>query len=220
MYIRGYLRASTDEQDVNRARADLENFARHYERDVVSWYAENASGATSQRPELLRLLADARPGDILLVEAVDRLSRLSLNDWKRLRAQIDALGLRVVAIDLPTSHAAMTAAPGDDFTARMLDAINHMMLDVVAAVARKDYEDRRRRQRQGIEKAKQEGKYQGRAKDEALRAKIRALIQSTDADGKAFSIRGVAKTLGCSPSTVKTVKNDMKQEAKNSGSIR
>ena len=215
MYLRGYLRASTDEQDVNRARSDLESFAHHYGRDVVSWYAENASGATSQRPELLRLLADAKPGDILLVEAVDRLSRLSLEDWKALRARIDALGLRVVAVDLPTSHAAMTATPGDDFTARMLDAINHMMLDVLAAVARKDYEDRRRRQRQGIEKAKQEGKYQGRARDEALRAKIRALLASTTAQGQPFSIRGVAKTLGCSPSTVKTVKKEMREAGEN-----
>jgi DNA invertase Pin-like site-specific DNA recombinase len=37
-----------------------------------------------------------------------------------------------------------------------------MMLDMLAAVARKDYEDRRRRQSEGIAKAKKEGKYRGR----------------------------------------------------------
>jgi DNA invertase Pin-like site-specific DNA recombinase len=36
----------------------------------------------------------------------------------------------------------------------MFSAINAMLLDMLAAVARKDYEDRRRRQAQGIEKAK------------------------------------------------------------------
>ena len=34
-----------------------------------------------------------------------------------------------------------------------------MMLDMLAAVARKDYEDRRRRQAQGILKAEAQGKY-------------------------------------------------------------
>ncbi len=34
----------------------------------------------------------------------------------------------------------------------MLAALNSMMLDMLAAVARKDYEDRRRRQAQGVQK--------------------------------------------------------------------
>jgi len=52
----------------------------------------------------------------------------------------------------------MAAGNGDEFTARMFDAINGMMLDMLAAVARKDYGDRRRRQKQGQERAKAEGK--------------------------------------------------------------
>jgi DNA invertase Pin-like site-specific DNA recombinase len=44
----------------------------------------------------------------------------------------------------------------------MFDAINGMMLDMLAAVARKDYEDRRRRQAQGQAKAKAEGLYKRR----------------------------------------------------------
>ena len=55
----------------------------------------------------------------------------------------------------------MATAKADNFTARMFDAINGMMLNVLAAVARKDYEDRRRRQAQGQAKAKAEGRYKG-----------------------------------------------------------
>jgi DNA invertase Pin-like site-specific DNA recombinase len=44
----------------------------------------------------------------------------------------------------------------------MLRAVNGMMLDMLAAIARKDYEDRRRRQKEGVEKARLEGKYAGR----------------------------------------------------------
>ena len=106
---------------------------------VAGFYVENVSGASLARPELFRLLADSRPGDVLLVEQVDRLSRLSDADWKRLRSELDARQIRVVALDLPTSW--MMATQSDEFTARMFGAVNAMMLDVLAAMARKDYED-------------------------------------------------------------------------------
>jgi DNA invertase Pin-like site-specific DNA recombinase len=44
------------------------------------------------RPELFRLLCDAHPGDILLVEQVDRLSRLTAQDWERLKADSVEMG--------------------------------------------------------------------------------------------------------------------------------
>jgi hypothetical protein len=69
-------------------------------------------------------------------------------------------GIRVVALDLPTSWM-MATANRDEFTGRMFEAINSMLLDMLAAVARKDYDDRRRRQAQGQAKAKAEGRYKG-----------------------------------------------------------
>lgn len=83
------------------------------------------------------------------MEAIDRLSPLPQSDWERLRAELEGKGLRIVALDLPTSHAALTGNVADEFTARMLDAVNRMMMDMVAAIARKDYEQRRERQAQG-----------------------------------------------------------------------
>jgi len=56
---------------------------------------------------LVRLLADSHPGDVLLVESIDRLSRLPAEDWSKLKAAIDGKGLRIVALDLPTSHQSM-----------------------------------------------------------------------------------------------------------------
>ncbi|BCH12068.1 hypothetical protein MesoLj131c_63260 [Mesorhizobium sp. 131-3-5] len=47
----------------------------------------------------------------------------------------------------------------------MFDAINGMLLDMLAAIARKDYDDRRRRQALGIAKAKAEGRMKGRPED-------------------------------------------------------
>lgn len=116
------------------------------------------SGAKLARPELFRLLSDARPGDILLVEQVDRLSRLNAADWEHLKGELAARRVRAVVLDLPTSWV-MAITKADEFTARMFDAINGMMLYVLAAVARKVYEDRRSIQAQGQEKAKAAGLY-------------------------------------------------------------
>lgn len=161
MFLRVYLRASTQDQDANRAREDLIEFAEGRGLKVAAFYVENESGASLRRPELFRLLSDCQPGDILLVEQVDRLSRLNAEDWDKLKDEIRSRCVRVVALDLPTSWM-LANADKDDIQARMLDAINGMMLDMLAAFARKDYTDRRRRQAQGIVTAKEAGRYKGR----------------------------------------------------------
>ena len=125
-FIRAHLRASTDEQDAGRARAQVEAFAADRGMQIAAWYVENESGAKLARPELFRLLADAHPGDVLLIEQVDRLSRLSTVDWDRLKAELAARKVRVVALDLPTSWT-MATGKVDDFTARMFEAINGML---------------------------------------------------------------------------------------------
>jgi DNA invertase Pin-like site-specific DNA recombinase len=71
----------------------------------------------------------------------------------------------------------MMAKPDDAFTARMFEALNAMMLDMLAAIARKDYDDRRRRQMQGIAKAKTEGKYRGRPEDKKRNSAIMNMLR-------------------------------------------
>ncbi len=197
MLARSYLRASTDEQDATRARAAVESFAAEHGLNIVGTYVENESGAKLARPELFRLIADSRPGDALLIEQVDRLSRLTAADWEKLRADLDAKQIRVVALDLPTSW--MLAGPADDFTGRMFSALNSMMLDMLAAVARKDYDDRRRRQAEGIAKGKAVGVYRGRPEDSNRLAGIAAML----AGGASWST--IQKATGCSRATIAKV---------------
>lgn len=177
MFVRAYLRASTQEQDASRARSQLETFAQQQGLTIAATYIENESGASLQRPELFRLLLDSKPGDVLLIEQVDRLSRLNASDWEHLRAEIRRIGIRVVAMDLPTSWQLATSA-SDDFTGRMADAINAMLLDMLAAIARKDYDDRRRRQAQGIETAKLAKRYAGRPEDAKRNAAIVDMLKA------------------------------------------
>jgi DNA invertase Pin-like site-specific DNA recombinase len=195
MFIRGYLRASTDEQDATRAKDQLKTFAADRGLHIAAWYVENESGAKLARPELFRLLADSQPGDVLLIEQVDRLSRLTKDDWDRLKTELNVRKVRVVALDLPTSWT-MVTGNGDEFTARMFDAINGMLLDMLAAVARKDYDDRRRRQMQGQAKAKAAGRYKGRPEDAERNESIAAMLKA------GLSYSAVQQATGCSRATV------------------
>ncbi|EKN4692871.1 recombinase family protein [Yersinia ruckeri] len=205
MYIHGYLRASTKEQDALRAKNRMKAFVEEKGFRMASWYTENVSGASLQRPELLRLLDDAAPGDIILIEQVDRLSRLDEDGWQKLKLLIQEKRLVVVSLDLPTSHMALTPNAPDEFTLAMLKAINGMMLDMLAAIARKDYSDRRRRQEEGITKAKAAGKFRGRQADLLLHEKI---IELRIKNGQ--SIRDTARLTSVSERTVIRIVNKAK----------
>ena len=205
MFVRAYLRASTDDQNAQRAKGELNAFAGEYGHRIAAHYVENVSGATLDRPELERLLDDSQPGDILLLEQVDRLTRLKDDDWQRLKRQIEDKGLSVVAKDLPTSYQAFELKGGQDFMRSMLRAINTMMLDMLAAIARKDYEDRRRRQEQGIRQAQKEGKYRGRQADFKRHQRV---VELRDAG---HSLNEVAKLSGYSKATVCRVLADAKE---------
>jgi DNA invertase Pin-like site-specific DNA recombinase len=81
----------------------------------------------------------------------------------------------------------------------MFAALNAMMLDMLAAVARKDYEDRRRRQAQGVAKAKAAGAYRGRPEDTARNAGIAGMLRS------GMSWTAIQEATGCSRATIAKV---------------
>ncbi|GIQ73960.1 recombinase family protein [Bradyrhizobium sp. RD5-C2] len=195
MFVRAYLRASTSAQDAGRARDQLLSFAKDRGLAIASWYVENESGAKLARPELFRLLGDAQSGDVLLVEQVDRLSRLAAADWERLKTELTSRRVRVVALDLPTSWM-MATNTADEFTGRMFEAIIGMLLDMLAAVARKDYDDRRRRQAQGQAKAKANGRYKGRREDTNRNDGIATMLKAKQ------SWSTIQRMTGCSRATI------------------
>jgi DNA invertase Pin-like site-specific DNA recombinase len=192
-FVRAYLRASASDQDPERAREDLQRFAKEKGLKVASWYVEQESGAKLDRPELFRLINDAHPGDVLLIEQVDRLSRLNAADWEALKLKLAQKRIRVVALDLPTSWIAATPS-ADDSTQGLLDAVNRMLLDMLAVVARKDYTDRRRRQAQGIAKAKTAGLYRGRQADLARHTQILDMLDHGISWSQVVNITGASRS--------------------------
>ena len=145
MTVRIYVRASTKEQDAERALPDLVMFSKKYGDKYVP-YRENYSGTELERPKLTKLLNESEQGDILLVESVDRLSRLTQKDFDILKERIKQKGLRLIVADLPTTH--VTAS--DNMTGELMSVINSMLIDLLATMARLDNEKRKERIKQGL----------------------------------------------------------------------
>ena len=98
----GYARVSTDAQETH---LQLDALQRAKCRRI---YQEKASGATADRPELMRLLEHARQGDVVMVWKLDRLAR-------SLRQLIDTMALfheRGVALHSLTEHINTTTPSG------------------------------------------------------------------------------------------------------------
>mgnify|MGYP000355402605 FL=1 len=145
MTVRIYVRASTKDQDAERALGDLVKFSEQY-GDQYHSYIENHTGTQLERPHLNKLLDESEQGDILLVESVDRLSRLTQKDFDILKERIKQKGLRLIVADIPTTH--VTAS--DNMTGELMSVINSMLIDLLATMARLDNEKRKERIKQGL----------------------------------------------------------------------
>lgn len=200
MFIRAYLRASTQDQFADRAKEMLDQFVQERGYKIASYYRENISGTKLDRPELGRLLRDSHHNDILLVEQIDRLTRLSNSDWMTLKKQIEQHELRIVSLDVPTSWQALSdtdPSHDDPITRAVVTAINNMLIDLMAAMSHKDWLSRRVRQKQGIERAHREGKYKGKQADVERHQRVLYYRQK-----KKLSIRETAEATGYSCSQV------------------
>ncbi|MGR9398109.1 recombinase family protein (plasmid) [Rhizobium leguminosarum] len=193
---RVYLRVSTQGQDLNRQEAIIDQ-AKQAGYYIAGVYREKASGARADRPELLRLIADLQPGEVVIAEKIDRISRLPLPEAEKLVATIRGKGARLAVpgvVDLSD-----LAAGADGVAKIVLESVQDMLLKLALQMARDDFEDRRERQRQGIDLAKSGGKYVGRQADTATHERVIALRSGGN------SIARTAKLAGCSVSQVKRV---------------
>ena len=187
MTVRIYVRASTKDQDAKRALSDLIGFSKSYADSYVD-YIENYSGTKLDRPALTKLLDDANQGDVLLVESVDRLSRLSQDDFSILKQRIKDKGLRLVVADLPTTHTV-----NDGMTGEILNVVNNMLIDLLATMAKLDNDKRRERIKQGLARSgyKPSGKKANKEKHNRIRELASQNNMTKDEIAKAVGV-GVA----------------------------
>lgn len=192
-----YQRVSSDTQDLTRQHV-LEEQARANGYYIAGVYAEKASGTTAERPELQRMIRDLQPGEVVIAEKIDRISRLPLDDAQKLVDTIKAKGARLAIpgiVDLSE-----LAAESSGVAKIVLESVQSMLLRLALQMAREDYETRRERQRQGVELAKKiPGKYAGRKADADTHERIIELREG----GR--TIAETAKKAGCSTAQVKRI---------------
>jgi DNA invertase Pin-like site-specific DNA recombinase len=140
----GYARTSTTDQ-----KAGLEAQLRDLQTVGCSkiFREELSASSDSKRPELAKALEYLREGDVLVVTKLDRLAR-SVSDLVGITKDLKAKGveLRILALNLDTST-----------------PTGKLMLNLLGSIAEFERELMLERQREGIAKAKADGKYKGRA---------------------------------------------------------
>ena len=189
--IRIYVRASTKDQDAERALDSLKEFASTIQDDSKA-YIENESGTKLDRPVLNKLLEEAEKGDTLLVESVDRLSRLTQEEFKVLKGRIEERGLKLVVADLPTTHVLLNT--DDTITNSILNLVNNLLIVLLATMARLDNDKRKERIKQGLERSGY--KPSGKKADTAKHDRIKALSD------KGLTKEEIAKAVGCGVATI------------------
>ncbi|MFK5797669.1 recombinase family protein, partial [Escherichia coli] len=124
---------STDAQDLERQEA-ITTAAKAAGYYVAGIYREKASGARADRPELLRMIGDLQPGEVVIAEKIDRISRLPLPEAERLVASIQAKGARLAVpgvVDLSD-----LAAEAQGVAKIVLEAVQIMLFRLALQMAR------------------------------------------------------------------------------------
>ena len=141
----GYARVSSKEQHLDRQLAAL--------KGVDKLFTDKLSGANTNRPELQKMLAYIREGDIVLVTELDRLGRNN-QDLTKIMNTIQNKGATLDVLNLPS----MTGIADPN--------LRQLMTNLIIELYKYQAESERKRiierQQQGIALAKRQGKYHGR----------------------------------------------------------
>ena len=143
------------------------------------------------------MVADLQPGEVVIAEKIDRISRLPLAEAELLVATIRTKGARLAVPGIVDLSELVADSAG--IARIVLEAVQDMLLRVALQTARDDYETRRERQRDGIELARRAGRYNGRKPDVTLHKRIVGLREA------GMSIARTAELAGCSIAQVKRV---------------
>lgn len=174
--IIGYARTSTTEQ-VAGFEAQLEVLHRE---GCTKVFKEQVS-SVGDRPQLRACLDYLREGDTLVVTKLDRLAR----DTKHLLEMIEALTAKGVTLRILNMNIDTSTATGK------------LMLTMLGGIAEFEREMMLERQREGIAKAKAEGKYKGRKPVAMSQAEV---IQELASEG--LTKAAIAQRLGVSERSV------------------
>lgn len=156
--IFGYVRVSSKEQNADRQIKALKDYSSELKDKNI--YIDKESGKDFNRDQYQELRKVLRKGDVLIVKELDRLGRNKeaikdeLNYFKDKGVRVKILNIPTTLMDLPESN---------DW---VIDMVNNILIEVLAAIAEEERNKIRQRQAEGIAIAKEQGKYKGRKPQE------------------------------------------------------
>lgn len=177
MMIKYYVRVSTVEQKLDR------QLLAYDKADII--YSDKVSGKDKERPQLKAMLEDLKENDVVVVKSLDRLSRSTM-DLLEIVKEIQGKGasLKVLDKDIDTST-----------------PIGKFFLTIIGAVAELERENIRARVIEGVEIARNEGKYKGRKKG-SIELKGESLERFKQFYKKNFNKTELSKEFGVPRSTI------------------
>lgn len=177
-----YCRVSTHEQTTENQVIAIEKAGYNAPKQRI--FADTCSGGkhTSERPEWQRLIDRVEEGDEIVVLKLDRLGRDAI-DVQKTAEDLLGRGIKLVVLDLPVSD--LSSAEG------------RMMLGMFAVFARFEKDRLVERTKEGLERAKKQGKTLGRPVATETTSKVQQCKQ------EGLNQVKTAERLGISLSTVK-----------------
>ena len=145
----GYRRVSTIDQNLDRQ--DMSGVDRVFE--------DKASGKVTDRIALQEMIAFVRTGDEVLVHSIDRLAR----DLRDLQSIITTLNEKGVSVEFISERLVFSGDASDPFA--------QLQLQIIGSVAEFERAIIRKRQAEGLSKAKDRGVYANRKRKSTINVK-------------------------------------------------
>jgi DNA invertase Pin-like site-specific DNA recombinase len=148
MKVALYARVSTDDkgQDPETQLLKLRQFAASKGYEIIGEFADRASGANPDRPQLVKMIEKSRSYDAIIITKLDRMMRSTKNLLNVLE-DLEKKGVALICVDQPIETNT---------------AMGRMLLQILSAVAEFELELCRSRTKDGQARAKKQGKIIGR----------------------------------------------------------
>lgn len=175
----GYARVSTKDQNLELQLDALAQVG----CEVI--FQERASGVKTDRPELERMLAQLRQGDVVCIYKLDRLGR-SLKNLLELVADFESRGIGLKSL----TDAIDTTTPQ-----------GRLVLNIFGSLAEFERDLIRERTRAGLEAARARGRKGGRRKGLSPEAQKKAMLAEVYYKEGKLGVDEIARTIGVSKMT-------------------
>ena len=182
----GYARVSSKSQEDNSSLEGQKQqlIENGIEEENILVEVGSAANEIKNRPIFQKLINQKlKENDLLMVTKIDRCSRNTL-EFLKLQDILFKRKIEFISLDLPHSND---------------PSINHLIATTLSSIAEFENNRRKERQKQGIQAAQKEGKYQGRKTiiDKTLIQKVKHLKET-----KNLSVTDISKLTGVSSPTI------------------